>query len=175
LTDVRRDGNTLITQRPVVLDVGAVGKGYLVDIVSATLRKLGLSNFVVDAGGDLRHDGDGAIRVGLEHPDDPGLVIGTAELRDGALCASAVNRRAWGASLHHLIDARSGIPIDDVIATWVIAQDAALADGLATALFFTSADQLAARFQFAYVLIRADGRPERSSNFQGELLVVERP
>ena len=167
--DVEREGNTLTTRRPVVLDVGAVGKGYLVDIVSAILADGGLSGFVVDAGGDLRCDGGEEIRVGLEHPHDAGHVIGIADVRDGALCASAGNRRAWGDNLHHLVDARSGIPAGDVIATWVTAEDAALADGLATALFFTGADGLAATFRFEHVLMRADGRAERSPGFEGEL------
>ena len=87
----------LITRRPLVLDVGAAGKGYLVDIISAILQHAGVARFVVDAGGDLRHRGEHGIRV--EHPLDPRLVIGVANLQDGALCASAVNRRAWSNGL----------------------------------------------------------------------------
>ena len=45
------------------------------------------------------------------------------------------------------------------------------ADGLATALFFTGADRLAAAFRFEYVLMRADGRAEESSGFPGELFL----
>jgi FAD:protein FMN transferase len=130
-----------------------------------------VSEFVIDAGGDLRHAGGGETNVGLEHPHDPGLVLGTAQLRSGALSASAVNRRAWGDGLHHVIDARTGIPANDVVATWVVAQDAALADGLATALFFVGADRLATSFRFEHVLMRADGRVKRSSNFPGSLFV----
>jgi thiamine biosynthesis lipoprotein len=55
--DIVRDGTTLITQRPLVIDVGAAGKGYLVDIISAILQQAGVAEFVVDAGGDLRHRG----------------------------------------------------------------------------------------------------------------------
>jgi thiamine biosynthesis lipoprotein len=98
-------------------------------------------------------------------------VIGTANLRNRALCASGSTRRSWGDGLHHLIDARSGAPARDVIATWVMAEDAALADGLATALFFTDARRLAETFQFDYVLMRADNHAEMSPNFDGELFV----
>jgi thiamine biosynthesis lipoprotein len=167
--DIVRDGTTLITRRPLVMDVGAAGKGYLVDIVSAILQQTGVARFVVDAGGDLRHCGEHGIRVGLEHPLDPRLVIGVADLQNRALCASAVNRRAWGDGLHHVLDARTGAPATEVIATWVVAGDAALADGLATALFFTGGHRLAEIFRFAYVRMLADGRAERSANFDGEL------
>ena len=108
--DIVRDGTTLITRRPLVIDVGAAGKGYLVDLISTILQQTGVAEFVVDAGGDLRHHGEHGIRVGLEHPLDPRLVIGVANLQNRALCASAVNRRAWGNRLHHVLDARTGAP-----------------------------------------------------------------
>ncbi|MER5180976.1 FAD:protein FMN transferase [Streptomyces sp. NPDC002896] len=167
--DVVRDGTTLVTRRPLVIDVGAVGKGYLVDIVSAMLQEAGLSRFVVDASGDLRHAGERIIRVGLEHPFDPRQVIGVANLQGRALCASGVTRRAWGDGLHHVLDARTGVPVGGVVATWVVADEAAVADGLATALFFTEAHRLEETFQFTYVRMRADGRVEFSPNFSGEL------
>lgn len=167
--DIVREGTLLMTQCPHVLDFGAAGKGYLVDIISEIIQKEHFSDFVVDGSGDIRHSGESGIRIGLEHPFDPRLVIGVANLRNRALCASAVNRRAWGSGLHHVVDARTGLPVRDVVATWVVADEAAIADGLATALFFTSASQLAKTFRFSYVRMYADGRAESSQNFDGEL------
>jgi thiamine biosynthesis lipoprotein len=168
-TEVVRDGTTLITRRPVVIDVGAAGKGYLVDILAELVRDAGHMQFVIDGSGDLRHEGGRGIEVGLEHPFDSELAIGVAEVRNRALCASAVNRRAWGNGLHHLLDARTAEPTRDVVATWVVADDAATADGLATALFFAAPDELAQVFRFSYVRMFADGRGEVSSDFDGEL------
>jgi len=167
--DVRRAGRTLITRSPLVIDVGAAGKGYLIDIVADILREEGFTSFLVDGSGDLRHAGDDALRIGLEHPFDAGFAIGVAHLKNRALCASAVNRRAWGDGLHHVIDGRTGAPTRDVIATWVVADDAATADGLATALFFVSAERLAPAFRFSWVRMFADGRAEISTDFDGEL------
>ncbi|MCT9137617.1 FAD:protein FMN transferase [Streptomyces violarus] len=167
--DVVRDGTTVVTQRPLVIDVGAVGKGYLVDLLSAMLQDTGHTRFVVDGSGDLRHAGEQTIRVGLEHPFDPQRVIGVAGLRNQALCASGISRRAWGDGLHHVLDARTGVPVGGVVATWAVADEAALADGLATALFFSDPRRLAESFDFAYVRIRSDGRAEFSPDFVGEL------
>src|SRR4029450_3058415 len=135
---------------------------YLVDLISTILQQAGVAEFVVDAGGDLRHRGEHGIRGGLEHPLDPRLVIRVANLQNRALCASAVNRRAWGSGLHHVLDARTDAPATEVMATWVVAGDAALADGLATALFFTGAHQLAHTFRVAYARITRAGRREHS-------------
>jgi FAD:protein FMN transferase len=167
--DVIRHGTSLVTRHPLVIDVGAAGKGYLVDIVSDILIEDGFTEFIVDGSGDIHHSGESSIQVGLEHPFDPNLVIGVVNLKNRALCASAVNRRTWGDGLHHVIDARTSIPVRDVVATWVIADDAATADGLATALFFTQAEHLAEVFRFSYVRMFVDGRAEFSQNFDGEL------
>ena len=166
--DVHREGTTLVTRRPVSIDVGAAGKGLLVDLVAQILIEAGIPRFVVDAGGDLRHYGDRPIRVGLEHPLDPTSVVGIVDLRDRALCASAVNRRAWGDGLHHVLDARTGAPTDGALATWVLAEEAVLADGVATALFFTDRVQLRGTGRFEWVRMFAD-RIESCPEFRGEL------
>lgn len=167
--DVEREGTTIVTRRPLVIDVGAAGKGYLVDLLSAPLQEAGHTRFVVDGSGDLRHRGERATRIGLEHPFEPRQVIGVAELRGQSLCASGISRRAWGDGLHHVLDARTGVPVSDVVATWVVADEAAVADGLATALFFTSAHRLSESFNFTYVRMHSDGRAESSPGFVGEL------
>lgn len=167
--DVLRNGTSLITKRPLVIDLGAAGKGYLVDIVSDMLSDAGFDQFVVDGSGDMRHSGASSIRVGLEHPFDSQLAIGAVDLCGRALCASAVSRRAWGNGLHHVLDAHTGMPVRDVIATWVIAGNAATADGLATALFFVGPEQLVEQFDFTFVRMFADGRVEFSQNLEGEL------
>lgn len=162
------DGDALLVRAPVLLDVGAAGKGQLVDLVSALLTDHGVAEHVVDAGGDLRAAGPAALRVGLEHPADPTQAIGVIELQDAAIAASAVNRRAW-ADRHHVLDGRTGEPTRDVIATWAIAPTAMEADGLATALFFASTGALSRRFAFEGVRVFADGRAERTPGLPGEL------
>ncbi|MEG9227492.1 FAD:protein FMN transferase [Aeromicrobium sp. Sec7.5] len=137
-----RDGSVLTVPTGAVLDVGAAGKGWLVDRVT-DLLVAGGHTATVDAGGDIAHHGAAPIRVALEHPRDPSMAVGVATLEPGtALCGSAVNRRAWGEGLHHVIDARTGAPTRGVVATWVVADTAAVADGAATALFFVKPDRL---------------------------------
>ena len=162
------DGRSLHTVRPVVLDVGAAGKGYLVDLVGEVLAAAGVTAFTIDASGDLLHRGGRPLRVALEHPLDPSKAVGVALLGDAALCASASNRRAWPGA-HHIIDALTGVPTRRVIATWVTASTGLVADGLATALFFGEPDRLAHEFDFEWVRMLQGGSLERSSGFDGEI------
>lgn len=164
----RLEGTVLSTSRPVTIDVGAAGKGYLVDLVADLLAAAGHTGYTVDASGDIAHLGT-PIRVALEHPYDPSRAIGVVTLTDGALCASATNRRAWGDGLHHVVDGRTGIPVEEVVATWALAADTATADGVATALFFTPPAVLATLFDAEGVRVFTDGRIERSPGFTGEL------
>ena len=161
----------LTTLRPLVLDVGAAGKGYLVDIVGRLVAAAGVDSFVIDASGDIVHAGGDPIRVALEHPRDPGKAIGVVTLANGSLCASASNRRSWGDGLHHIIDATTGLPTERVIATWAMAATGLEADGLATALFLAEPQRLALTFEFDFVRMFANGRIERSPHLDGELFL----
>ena len=105
----------------------------------------------------------------MQHPVNPEHVVGIVDLQDNALCTSASSKRVWCEGLHHIIDARNGLPVQDVVATWVIAKNALIADGLATALFYTSPEKLKAHFQFSSIRMFADNTIEKSKNFKGEL------
>jgi len=164
------DGTALTTLRPVTLDVGAAGKGYLVDLVAGVLRAAGIAEYVVDASGDMAVAGSESLRVGLEHPLDTTKAIGIVTLQDAAMASSATNRRRWAGDMHHVIDVTTGLPTRNVIATWAMAESAMLADGLATALFFAG-DALQASFDFEFVRMFSDGRVEASAGFDGELFL----
>jgi thiamine biosynthesis lipoprotein len=163
------EGTTLTTYRPVTIDIGALGKGYLVDLVAGLLDKEGISDYTVDASGDLRHRGTKPERVGLENPRDASHVLGVADVSNRALAASATNRRAWGDGLHHIVDALTGLPTSSVEATFVIADTAALADGLATALFMASPEQLEPVGRFDWLVMSSDGSLRASPGFPGEV------
>jgi len=160
---VTRSGNTLTLQHPVLLDFGAVGKGYLVDLVAEYIAQHH-EQYVVEAGGDMRIATSEPYTVGLENPLDTTEVIGTVSLQNASICASSPNRRTWGEGLHHIIDARTGKPTtSDIIATWAIAPSALQADALTSALFFTPAAELQDTFgNFTYMLIKSDGRVEHN-------------
>ena len=167
------DDGTLALGVPALIDVGALGKGRLVDMVHELLGSLGHAARIVDAGGDLRVSGP-PIRVALEHPFDPARAIGVATIADEALCASATNRRAWPGEhggLHHVLDARTGEPVRTYAATWAIAPQAMLADAAATALFFDGGAAFADRHGVQWVRMTTDGALEWSTGDRVEVFV----
>jgi thiamine biosynthesis lipoprotein len=158
---------TLEVHKPVLLDFGAAGKGYAVDLVAQILQAEGISQFCVDAGGDMVVQGQETIRVGLEHPDNTEQVIGVTELANQALAGSAGNRRKW-AGYHHIMNPETLQSVDQIKATWVVADSALVADGIATALFFVAPERLH-QFTFEYLIINDLGQYKCSPDFPAEL------
>ncbi|WP_411373655.1 FAD:protein FMN transferase [Arthrobacter sp. MPF02] len=162
-------GTTISTSAPVVLDIGAAGKGLLVDLLAAELEAGGVESYVVDGSGDLLAHGPTPLRIALEHPYNPAQAIGVVELSDRALCASAANRRAWGDGLHHVLDGTTGQPVRTAVATWAMADTTVLADAVATALFFVPGAKLQEAFDVSWLTVYSDGSAAYSEEFEGTL------
>jgi len=162
-------GNILKVHTPVTLDVGAAGKGYLIDLVCGLLDGEGIASYVVDVSGDMRHKGMAENKVGLEDPYDPSRVIGAIDVLDKSICASATNRRTWGNGVHHIFDPDLMESTQEITATWVIADTAMAADGLATALFFVDPNVLRKQFNFEFLRVHRDGAIDYSPAFEGRL------
>lgn len=160
----------LTTKKPVLLDFGAAGKGYLVDIVGDILREKSIESFCIDAGGDMyyQNKSDTSLKVGLENPEDFSQVIGVVELVNSSLCGSAGSRRKW-AEFNHIIDPFELSSPKDTVATWVIAKTTIMADALASGLFFVPASAFAGHYDFEYLMLKSDHSFEKSTNFPGEI------
>lgn len=182
---------TLTVLEPVMLDFGAIGKGYAIDMVGRLMKENGFENFVVNAGGDILcrstkvHDAANmgakemnsrsSLRIGLEHPNNPQQVIGVAEISNQSICGSAGNRRAWG-EFHHIINPATATSPKHISALWVVTDASiknptALADALTTGLFFVEPNVLARRLcmEFEYLIIYADNTINKSKNFPAEI------
>jgi thiamine biosynthesis lipoprotein len=106
----RRPGRILLPAG-VSLDFGGIAKGWTVDRAAEDAVAAGLPWALVDAGGDLRLNGDAPeLEVAVEDPERPPTELVRLRLRTGALATSTTAKRAWGPGLHHLIDPATGAP-----------------------------------------------------------------
>jgi len=161
---------SLTLAAPATIDVGALGKGRLVDLVAGLIGDGVEGPVVVDGSGDIAVRGT-TERIGLEHPYDAARIIGVWAVADAALCASAVTRRAWGDGLHHVLDARTGEPVRRIAATWAVASTAMVADAVATTLFFDGGPAFAHSQRAQWVRMFTDGRVEWSPGCTAEVFV----
>lgn len=139
-----------------IIDLGALGKGFCVDRICDVLKNMNIQSYLVDGSGDVYYKHPTrSMYAGLEHPNDPNKVIGKVTLWNKALCSSGTNRRKWGDN-HHIIDGKTGKSTKGIISTWVLADNAAIADALATALFLIKPKQLQSAYDFQYVVLQDD-------------------
>ncbi len=147
-----RDG-ALVKARPdVQLDLDGIVAGAACDAIAVRLRALGVADFYLQVTGEVlcrgrKPDGE-PWRIGVVDPtaDQMGeeTPIRTLPLRDRALCTSGDYRNALvvdGNRFHHVFDPRTGLnPKNDVVSASVLADGAAVADALGTALLVLGAD-----------------------------------
>lgn len=137
LLDPRNRTVTLL--RPLVLDLGAVAKGFAIDLAAVELRPF--EHFAINAGGDLYLAGNNIEntpwKVGVRNPRWPGHLADTLHVSDAAVCTSGDYERSRpdGGAGHHIFDPRSGESTTESASVTVVAPTAALADSLATAAF----------------------------------------
>lgn len=122
-------------RRGVMLDLGAIGKGYAIDQASEIIRESGVARALIHGGTSTVSAIGGPWKVAIDSDkQDP---IAVVELTDTALSISAV----WGKSFQiadrtygHVIDPRTGKPVSRALLAAVILPSATETDALSTAL-----------------------------------------
>ncbi len=162
--------------QPVEIDLSAIAKGYAVDQVADHLEARGITNYLVEVGGELRSAGsnpDGHVwEIGIEAPSllhsGAVQVIG---LGAAAVATSGDYRNYFeqnGQRYSHTIDPRTGTPVQHRLASvTVVHPSAAWADALATAINVLGPEEgfeLAQSMKLAvYLLIQTDAGFEQRS------------
>lgn len=126
----------------VMLDLGAIGKGYAIECAVAILRECGV-------GGALLHGGTSTVQalhaqpdgspwpIAIQDPTDPDRHLAVVSLRDSALSVSAVHGKSFrqgDARYGHVLDPRTGAPVQNALLAAVVCPSATDSDALSTAL-----------------------------------------
>ena len=132
----------IVHRKGMRVHFGGIGKGYAVDRAVAILRKRGLVDFMVQAGGDMfvagRH-GDRMWRLGIQDPRGPGgSSFASVELSNATFSTSGDYERFFikdGRRYHHILDPDRGEPATGCRSVTIVSDRAVLADGLSTGVF----------------------------------------
>jgi thiamine biosynthesis lipoprotein len=127
----------------VELDPGGIGKGYAVDRVVALLRRRGVASALVNLGGSSVYGlgappGKKAWEIGIQDPTHPARTAVTVPLRDRALSVSGGYERFFekdGVTYSHIMDPRTGRPVQGVLSVAVLTGSATGGDALDNILF----------------------------------------
>lgn len=139
------NGRLIKSDPGINLDVNAIAQGYSVDVLCRYFDNLGISNYLVEIGGEVRAKGtrDGVLwRIGIDKPEDNNMSPGQTlqaiiKISDKALATSGNYRKFYienGIKYSHTIDPKTGYPAKNkLLSATIIADDCAMADGIATA------------------------------------------
>jgi FAD:protein FMN transferase len=146
MNKVSLSGGRLIKSDPGInLDVNAIAQGYSVDVICRYFDNLGIRNYLIEIGGEVRAKGTkaGALwRIGIDRPEDnnmsPGQTLqAVIRISDKALATSGNYRKFYienGIKYSHEIDPKTGYPAKNrLLSATILASDCAMADGIATA------------------------------------------
>lgn len=147
-TAVTLDGDTASLPENVMLDLGAVSKGYLADEARRILREQGASGAVLNLGGTVLLYGQKPsgepFTVGVADPDAPASYFGILSLGEGVVATSGGYERWFerdGVRYIHILDPASAKPVDNgVLSVTVVTDEGTAADALSTALFVMGVD-----------------------------------
>jgi FAD:protein FMN transferase len=147
------------------LDFGGFGKEYAADRAAAILLSLGMNHAFVNLGGDVvvtgpQTNGD-AWQLGIQHPRIPGEVIASLPIHTGAIATSGDYERYAiinGVRHSHLLNPRTGLPVQGLQSATVFAPACLVAGSIATIAMLKSGSKTWLRNSGAdYLAVDAEG------------------
>ena len=168
---IKLEGKTVTLPPDLQIDLGGIAKGYIADRIADELREAGVRHALLNFGGNVvtvgtRPDGN-PWTIGLQTPGGERQKAFWAFVpsADGTLVTSGVYERSFmkdGVLYHHILDPRTGWPVqNDILTVTAIAKDSLLADAITTALFVLGPDpgfQLASHYGVQCVYLRRGGK-----------------
>jgi len=154
------------------VDLGGIAKGCAVDAAFDRIRAAGVSNILVNLGGNMRGSGTGrkpgGWAVGVRNPFAQGSILGTVRLTGGMAVATSGHYERFvvmdGRRYAHIMDPRTGRPVTGMAGVTVVSPTAGEADALSTALFVLGPEEgekLLASFPDSRALFVPDEQPTR--------------
>lgn len=171
-----------ITDPEMRLDVGAIAKGYAVEMVARALEEEGIEGYLLNVGGNVRAIGGKANGekwlVGIENPNgtDAKPYFAQLYLFGESLVTSGSYQRFYsvdGKDYHHIIDPETLMPAGGYLSISVLCKSSAEGDALSTALFCMSPEAGLALIEslpeVEALWILEDGKRQVSSGFESAL------
>ncbi len=161
---IKIDENSLWLPEGMELDWGGIAKGYAVDLASQELRKRGILNGFINAGGDLFCWGQNPEhkpwKIGIKHPREPGF-LGILSISNLGASTTGDYQRYFevkGKRYHHVFNPFTGFPSSFYQSVTVVGPETTICDALSTALFVSPEQEKIIRLYPEYGVIIVDSK-----------------
>jgi thiamine biosynthesis lipoprotein len=181
-----RAGTVLLKRKGMRVHLGGIGKGYAVGRATGILRRAGLRDFMIQAGGDLYVGGTKAGRpwkLGINDPRGPnGQTFATIELTDSTFSTSGDYARFFikdGVRYHHILDPRIGQPARLCRSVTIASDSPVLADAVAKGVFILGPEKGMALIErlprLEGVIVSATNEVLVSSGLKDKFVLIAQP
>jgi FAD:protein FMN transferase len=145
----QKDGTIFFDKAGVEIDLGGIAKGYAVDRAVAVLKQFGVTSALLSAGGSTIYalgapPGESAWEIEVQDPAERDKIAIRVRLKDRALSVSGSNEKFFelnGARYSHVMDPRTGRPVQGVLSVAVITDDGTSGDALDNVFFVLGAER----------------------------------
>ena len=138
----KKNQTIFLKEKGMKMGFGGIGKGYAANKARNLMEEMGISNGVVNAGGDLitwGKDEKGADwKIGIANPKNKDKILSWLTISNMSVVTSGNYERFFmveGKRYSHIIDPRSGYPVQGLKSVTIVCPDAELSDALATSVF----------------------------------------
>jgi len=135
------DDQTIVYKKKgLVVDLGGLAKGYVVDKAVAILKGEGIRSGMVNIGGNMYGFGDTTWKIGIQHPRESGAILDTILLKNQGVATSGDYERFFITNhlrVHHIFNPQTGRSATRHIGVTILASSAFLADIFSTSLFIS--------------------------------------
>ncbi len=158
------DDKITLSDSDMRIDVGAIAKGYAAQKAAELIRDLGIKNFALDLGGNIKTSGskpDGDWNIGVRDPD--GGILTGIKAKDLSIVTSGDYERFFeldGVRYSHIINPETLYPADIYRSVTVVCENSADGDALSTSLFcmdFESGKSLCEKLEIKAIWVLPDG------------------
>lgn len=175
---IDEEASTVYLSDPdMLLDVGAVAKGWAVQRAAETFAEKYTEGYLISVGGNVCATGpkdhnDTPWVIGIQNPQDPDSYVHTVYLTKGCVVTSGDYQRTYavdGKMYHHIIDPDTLYPSSYWRSVTVICEDSGAADALSTALFLMdqeSGEHLLEQYGAMAMWVDVDGNVYYSPGFE---------
>ncbi|MEN4624052.1 FAD:protein FMN transferase [Pantoea agglomerans] len=136
--------SVMLARPGMEIDLGAIAKGYIADVVQAFLRQQQVSSALINLGGNVQTVGappeEAGWAIGLKKPfGEADELIGVIGVNNRSVVTSGIYERYFeldGVCYHHILDPRSGYPLDNDLLSVTVISDRSLDGDIYTTLLY---------------------------------------
>ncbi|MDI9221735.1 FAD:protein FMN transferase [Pantoea sp. EA-12] len=139
-----QDRSVFLQQAGMEIDLGAIAKGYIADVVQAFLRQQGVAQALINLGGNVQtlgsppHEPQGW-SIGLKKPFAGDELLGVLQVQGKSVVTSGIYERYFeldGKCWHHIFDPHTGYPLDNELLSITVISDRSLDGDIYTTLLY---------------------------------------